>query len=169
MGETDDRAARGRKAARDAFLREDGRYGCAEATFLALKQAWGLDNPDDTAVAMALNGGIAYSGGICGAISGAGLALGLLASRRIEDHRTAKRVSRSLLAEVLADFRRQFGAVDCRALTGYNLDQPGEHERFIADGSWRTWCTGQVEYVVARLADLGDQTVWRDRIARFIA
>ena len=50
--------------------------------------------PLDAAAAMALNGGVAYSGGVCGAISGAALAVGILAERRIDDHRGAKRVAR---------------------------------------------------------------------------
>ncbi len=53
---------------------------------MVLKTAYGLDDPMDPAAAVALNGGIAYSGGMCGALTGAALAVGMLAERRIHDH-----------------------------------------------------------------------------------
>ena len=42
----------------------------------------GIDAPTDASAAMAFNGGIAYSGGPCGAITGAAMAVGLLAEQR---------------------------------------------------------------------------------------
>ena len=65
------------RKAREYFLRPDNLYGCAETTFMALKEAYGLPHAADSSAAMALNGGIAYSGGLCGAITGAALAVGL--------------------------------------------------------------------------------------------
>ena len=53
---------------------------------MVLKEAFGLPDPLDPSAAMTLNGGVAYSGGVCGAISGASLAVGLLASRRFKSH-----------------------------------------------------------------------------------
>ena len=53
--------------ARAYFLDERNQFGCAETTFIVLKGAYGLDDPMDAGAAMALNGGIAYSGGTCSA------------------------------------------------------------------------------------------------------
>ena len=92
--------------ARSYFLDERHVYGCAETTFVVLKGVFDLDDPMDSAPAMALNGGIAYGGGTCGAITGAALALGLLAASRIDDHRAAKRVARELTAHLMDDFGR---------------------------------------------------------------
>ena len=71
--------------ARQLFLRDDNHYGCAETSLVALQRAYGLPNADDSSSAMALNGGVAYSGGVCGAISGAAMAVGRLAEQRIGD------------------------------------------------------------------------------------
>ncbi|MEI7745840.1 MAG: C-GCAxxG-C-C family protein, partial [Chloroflexota bacterium] len=76
--------------ARDLFLDESSGRGCAETAFMVLKEAWGLPDPTLSDAAMALNGGIAYRGGPCGAITGAALALGVLAGSRFDDHREAK-------------------------------------------------------------------------------
>jgi C_GCAxxG_C_C family probable redox protein len=152
--------------ARRLFL--DGRnlYGCAETTFRVLKTAYRLDDPDDTSAAMALNGGVGYGGGICGAISGGALAVGLLAGRRIRSHRQAKRVAREVTAQVMDEFREAHGAVDCRELIGLDLRAPGAHHAFIRSGVWRDRCMAQIEFVVSRMAPLADPAAWDRAVNR---
>ncbi len=144
-------------------------HGCAETTFLVLKTAYDLDDPGDASAAMALNGGIAYGGGPCGAISGAALALGMLAGRRIDDHRAAKRAARLITARLMDDFGEAYGATDCRDLIGYDLRAPGGHEAFIASDVWRTRCMRQIEFAVRRLVPLADQETWSRTLAELEA
>ena len=146
--------------ARTHYLDEGHRFGCAETAFIVLKTAYGLDHPTDPAAAVALNGGIAYSGGPCGALTGAALAVGMLAERRLADHAVAKRVARELVYETIDAFRDEHGSVDCRDLIGYDLRAPGGHEAFLASGTWRDGCMRQIEFVVERLAELADEAVW---------
>ncbi|MEW6225187.1 MAG: C-GCAxxG-C-C family protein [Chloroflexota bacterium] len=154
------------EAARRLFLDDRNVYGCAETTFVVLKAAFGLAEPADPSPAMALNGGVAYGGGTCGAISGAALALGMLAGQRIADHGHAKRVARELTAELMDAFRAAHGAVDCRDLLGVDLRAPGAHDAFIAGGVWRDRCMAQIEFAVARTAPLADPVAWWDAVAR---
>ncbi len=149
--------------ARRLFLDDRNVFGCAETTFLALKGAFDLGDPADSSPAMALNGGIAYSGGMCGAISGAALAVGMLAQRRVDEHRTAKRVARLITARLIDAFEAEYGALDCRQLIGLELRGPGQHEAFIASGLWRERCMRQVEFAVRMLAPLANAAAW-DRI-----
>lgn len=152
--------------ARELFLVDEGLHGCAETSYLALAEALGLDAIASSAPAMALNGGVAYGGGICGAISGAALAVGLLAEDRIADHRSAKRVARSIVAEAMDRFAARHGSVDCRDLIGVDLRAPRQHDAFMASGRWRETCMGQIEQVVAELAVLADRDAWDAAIAR---
>ena len=126
------RPARAIAHARSLFLDDAGVHGCAETSYLALADAFGLTEVVSSAPAMALNGGVAYGGNICGAISGAALAVGLLAERRIRDHRAAKRVARELVAEAMDRFAERHGALDCRDLIGTDLRAPGQHDAFMA-------------------------------------
>ncbi len=151
--------------ARATFLDDRHLYGCAETTFMALKSRFALPDPDDSGAAMALNGGIAWTGGPCGAVTGAALAVGLLTARRIPDHSRAKRVARELVAGVLCDFSARYGSVDCRELVGMDLREPGAHAAFIAEGDWRTTCMGQIEWVIERLAGLADDVTWKQAVA----
>ncbi|MBP1631789.1 MAG: GCAxxG family protein [Acidobacteria bacterium] len=146
--------------ARELFLDDTNAYGCAEVTLIVLQEALGLPDAGDSSPAMALNGGIAYSGGTCGAITGAALAAGRLAGRCLADHSEAKREARRLVQELMTGFRAEFGSVDCRHLTGYDLDAPGQHEAFIADGTWRVNCMRQIEYTVGRLTHLAREAGW---------
>lgn len=150
--------------ARQLFLTEENTYGCAETTLVALQEHYLLDDPSDSSAAMALNGGIAYSGGTCGAITGAALAVGRLSSRRIADHREAKRVARSIIQDLMAGFRAAFGSVDCGDLTG--MDLMADHDAFLESDIWRTRCMGQIEYSLSRVARLADETEWGAELVR---
>ncbi len=147
-------------AARDLFLDDGNLYGCAETTFIVLASAFGLSDGADPAAAMALNGGLAYSGGPCGAISGAALAIGMLAGQRIADHRTAKRVARLITAELMEEFGAAYGATDCRILINMDLRTEEGHRAFIDSAIWRDRCMAQIEFVVGRLAPLAEQATW---------
>ena len=151
--------------ARATYLDDEHQFGCAETSYIVLKTTFGLEDAADPSAAMALNGGIAYSGGLCGALTGAALAVGMLAARRIDDHARAKHVARELVAGALEAFRAEHGAVDCRGLIGYDLRAPGGHEDFLASGVWRDGCMRQIETVVGRLAALADPDAW-DRAVR---
>ena len=152
-----------RRIARELFLRDDNHYGCAEAALVALQQAYDLPNADDSSAAMALNGGIAYSGGMCGTISGAAMAVGRLAQQRVDSHIEAKRTARRIIQQTMAEFDQQFGSHDCSTLTGYDLSTQEGHDGFIASGVWREGCVSQLEFMIAKLAKLADREEW-DRV-----
>lgn len=149
--------------ARATFLRDDNYYGCAESALVALQTIFGLPNPEDSSAGMALNGGIAYSGGMCGAISGVAMALGKLAELRIDDHKEAKRIARRLTQQLIAEFEAEFDSSNCRDLIDYEISIPAEHDAFIASEVWRTTCMRQIEFSVKRLAPLVDEQVWKER------
>jgi C_GCAxxG_C_C family probable redox protein len=161
---TDDPAAGARERARALFLDDANTYGCAETAFVVLKEAFGLPDPGDSSAAMALNGGIAYSGSTCGAITGAALAVGQLAASRSDDHAVAKRVARAITADLVAVFETAFGSTTCRALTGVDLSTEAGHRAFIEGGAWRDGCLRQLEMAVTAVAPLADEQAWRTRV-----
>lgn len=157
------------RQARKAYLDEHHVYGCAETTFVVLKQCFGLDEPPDSSAAMALNGGIAWTGGPCGAVTGAALAIGILAGRRTPDHGEAKRAARELVAELMGGFELEFGSLACRDLVGVDLRAPGAHQAFLAGGTWREACMRQIEWVVRQVAPLAEPSAWDAALAAIAA
>jgi C_GCAxxG_C_C family probable redox protein len=152
---------------RSLFLTNETTYGCAETALVALQEHFELPDAGDSSPAMALNGGIAYSGGMCGAITGAALAVGRLAERRIADHKEAKRVTRRIIQDLMSVFEAEHGAVDCRSLTGFDMMK--DHDAFIEDGTWRTTCTEQLEFSVRHLERLKSPTGWDAEMRRIAA
>jgi C_GCAxxG_C_C family probable redox protein len=150
--------------ARDLFLDDANIYGCAETTLVALQEHYSLANAGDSSPAMALNGGVAYSGGMCGAITGAALAVGRLAEERIADHREAKRTARRIIQDLMARFAEAHGSTQCRDLTGYDLLE--DHDAFLESGIWRTACMEQIEFALDRLAPLVDPDTWASERTR---
>lgn len=151
--------------ARDLFLDETHAHGCAESTLVALAAAYELPGAHDSSAAMALNGGIAYSGATCGAITGVAMAVGRLAAARIPDHAVAKRVARELTRDLIEAFEVEFGATSCRTLTGVDLSTAAGHQAFLDAGTWRDGCRRQIESAVGRMAALADDDEWRARVA----
>jgi len=145
---------------RELFLDDANTYGCAETALVVLQEHFGLPDADDASAAMALNGGIAYSGGTCGAITGAAVAAGRLAGRLIPDHARAKTAAREVTQALLAEFTREFGAAGCRQLTGYDFTEPGQHHAFIVEGRWRVECLRQIEFAVERMSRLVAAAGW---------
>jgi C_GCAxxG_C_C family probable redox protein len=150
---------------RSLFLRDDNHYGCAESSLVALQTLYGLPDADNSSSAMVLNGGVAYSGGICGAISGAAMAVGRLAARRIGDHKEAKRTARKIIQRVMAEFDAEFGSHNCSELIEYDISAQQGHDEFIESGVWRDTCMKQLEFSVGRLAGLADPEIWDEEIA----
>jgi C_GCAxxG_C_C family probable redox protein len=150
--------------ARGYFITEDNIYGCAETTLMVLQQAYGLPDATDSSAAMALNGGVAWSGGICGAISGAAMAVGRLAARRIADHKEAKRAARGIIARLMVDFAQQYGHANCRDLIGLDISSEEGHTAFIEGRMWHTVCMAQIEFVLRNLLLLQDEQVWGETL-----
>lgn len=144
----------------ELFLDDANTYGCAEVALVVLQEHFGLPDPADSSAAMALNGGIAYTGGMCGAITGAALATGRLAGRLLPDHAQAKRAARQVTQALIADFTREFGAPGCRDLSGYDFLEPGQHHAFIVAGEWRRTCLRQIEFAVERMSRLVADAGW---------
>ena len=144
--------------ARDLCLDEESAFGCAEGTYAALQEHFELSDTSNSTEAMALNGGIGYSGGTCGALIGAALTLGRLAGIRLAERPQAKRVARGLLQKLMADFAAEFGSTQCRELTGFDL--ASDHDAFLASGVWETGCQAQIEFAIKQLAPLTSHEAW---------
>jgi len=147
--------------ARSYFLTEDNIYGCAETTYVVLQEIFGLPNAADSSPAMVLNGGVAWRGGICGAVSGAAMAVGRLAGQRVVGHKNAKRIARHIIDRFIDEFQAVQGCVNCRDLIGQDIHTDEQHTEFIESGIWRDLCMRQIEFAVRKLFPLHDEQIWK--------
>ncbi len=124
----------------NAVLRSEELFGsglfCAESVLLAVAEDRGTDCKLIPRIATGLCSGLARTGGLCGAVGGAILALGLVAGRDEPDEPVDPIYGS--VREVLNGFEARFGGTSCIGLTGCDLasdegrrrfEETGQHER----------------------------------------
>jgi len=118
-------------AQRSRELFESGLY-CAESIVLAMAESQGIQSPLLPKIATGFCGGVADTGGMCGALAGAIMGIGLAAGRTSPDEPIdpAFRLSR----ELLNAFEREFGSINCRQLTGCDLTTEAGRRAFEEGG-----------------------------------
>lgn len=103
------------------------------------------------AVAAAFGGGMGRQGEVCGALTGALMALGERASSKMAADRVAGRDEVYARAKALIEeFRAAHTAIDCRTLTGCRLDTPEGHRTFAERGVRDKVCCKLVAFAAER-------------------
>ncbi|HEY3382309.1 MAG TPA: C-GCAxxG-C-C family protein [Vicinamibacterales bacterium] len=98
-------------------------YSCSQAVLTAFVPGFGLEADRALRLASAFGGGIARNGEMCGAVTGALMALGL-ARGKADNEEPSKAALYSLANDFLTRFREQHGSVQCRDLIGCSIGTP---------------------------------------------
>ena len=150
------------KKSLDLFMaRPEGNH-CAPSTIKVLQEAYDLPGDDlPFWIATGFRGGVCL-GEICGAISGAVIAMGLMAYRALgpsTDHeeRIACQAIMPYIRDLAYMFNRKFGSVHCSVLTGQFERTPDETEIYIRTGYGKEHiCNHLVEFVVRTMVHWGE-------------
>jgi C_GCAxxG_C_C family probable redox protein len=119
----------------------DSGYGCAEAVLMAVTESKGMKSELIPRIATGFCGGMAHTNGMCGAVTGAVLALNLIYGR---DHAgESKEKNYQAIQTFLNKFREKFGDIGCPGLTGVDLGTKEGHDLY-SKRKLHTKCT---EYV----------------------
>jgi C_GCAxxG_C_C family probable redox protein len=107
------------------------------------------------AIAAAFGGGIARQGEVCGALTGALLALGEAAGKAMAaDPVGGRNALYERARELTATFRETHGAILCRELTGCSLDTEAGQRAFKERDLHKGLCTGLVAFAAGQVASL---------------
>ena len=106
-----------------AIERFNGPYSCSQAVFSAFAPRYGLSDELALKIAAPFGGGMARQGHVCGAVSGALMALGL--ARGSADPQDKEAIYQ-LGKEFIERFEALHATVLCRELIGYDLSIPEE-------------------------------------------
>jgi C_GCAxxG_C_C family probable redox protein len=142
------------ETAQNARVYFEGGLYCAESVLLALAQAQGVESDLVPRIATGFCSGLARSGGLCGALSGAIMGLSLAAGR--SSHVEPVDPSYALVQALLAEFKAQHGAVSCPDLLGCDLGTL-DGQAYYQENSLFPRCAGLVEdaaHAAAALLDL---------------
>jgi C_GCAxxG_C_C family probable redox protein len=92
---------------------------CAESVLLAVAEAHGQAHPMIPRIATGFCGGISRTSGMCGALAGGIMALGLLTGRSTPQE--SRDLCYALSHRLVSRFREQFGATQCTELLGCDI------------------------------------------------
>ena len=109
----------------------DSGYYCAESVLLAIAEGKGIQSSLIPKIATGFCSGLSRTCSLCGAVSGAIMALNLFTGRSypgesVEDNYAAVR-------KLLGMFEKKFGSTNCRRLTGCDLSTEEGQESFKAN------------------------------------
>ena len=96
-------------------------FNCAEAVLLGVTEALGYSGEALPMVATGFGAGIARHGEICGAVTGAVMAIGLFQGRRRPEDQGSRDRTYATVDTVLNGFCELHGALSCRELIGCDL------------------------------------------------
>lgn len=129
-------------------------FNCSESVLGGLVEGCGLECPCSPRIATAFGGGMAGQGEICGALTGAMMALGLKFGRERGDDNDAKAMAYSKIRELFAAFEKEFGTCECFGLIGIDLSTPEGLEQARQAGLHQNICPKYVEFCAREAARL---------------
>jgi len=103
----------------DFFLNQ--RYNCAQSVILSFSEYAGISKELALKVSAPFGGGIARSGKVCGAVSGALIVIGLLFTPVEEEPKKQKLKVYQISKEFLCGFKNIHRALSCRDLLGVDI------------------------------------------------
>jgi C_GCAxxG_C_C family probable redox protein len=128
-------------------------YYCAESVLLAIAESQGIQSDIIPRIATGFCSGMAHTCGLCGAVSGAIMGIGLLNGVHVPgDSRAANYAA---VQKLLAGFEGKFGSINCRDLTGCDLGTPEGQAQFRASGQSER-CNDYVEEAVRLVLSAGE-------------
>ncbi len=109
-------------------------FNCAQSVLAAFGPGCGLDRESCLRVAAPFGGGVSRTDGMCGAATGAVLALGLVLGHCDPDDEAGQERIREKTRSFLARFAARRGSTRCTDILGHNLSLPGVAEKVKAEG-----------------------------------
>ncbi|MCP4221109.1 MAG: C_GCAxxG_C_C family protein [bacterium] len=128
-------------------------YCCSQAAFFPFAEQLGLDRDTALKIADSFGGGMSL-GSVCGAVTGAMMAIGLKYGRADAEDAVAKENTRSRVKGLIKRFKERNGSLNCRDLLGYDIAIPADHDKAEAEGLFDNCCPKYIEDAVEILEDL---------------
>ncbi len=99
-------------------------FSCSQAILSIYGEAFGLDREMTLKISGGFGGGMGRMGGICGAVTGAFMVIGLKYGMTNVEDKTAKEKTYALVREFAGQFQLRNGSIVCKELLGYDISTP---------------------------------------------
>jgi C_GCAxxG_C_C family probable redox protein len=109
-------------------------FSCSQAVVSSFSEDLGLDQETARKISCGFGAGMARSGNICGAVTGAIMVIGLKYGKGTIGDDAAKEKTYALVQEFIAKFRAKNGSINCTELVGYDLRDPEQRKQAHVSG-----------------------------------
>jgi C_GCAxxG_C_C family probable redox protein len=123
---------------------QERRSNCSQSVFRVFAETYGLDESMALRIAQGFGGGMGHTGNVCGAVTGAYMALGLANPASKENPRQSVDKTYALVQEFDKRFKKLHGTVNCSELLGYDLTKPEIVVKAREAGVFTTKCPNYV-------------------------
>lgn len=97
-------------------------YNCSQSVFTAFCQRFGIDEETAKRISAGLGGGVGRMREVCGAVSGAAMVLGSVASAVSGDDKESKAKNYELVRRFAEEFKKRHGdTIICREMLRLNI------------------------------------------------
>lgn len=143
----------------DRYFQEEG-LNCAQAVLRAVAEAKGLMCPECIpAVALAIGGGLGHTGGVCGALTGGVMAIGLAVERLSPGSQAArKQAAYAMAGKLVHAFHEAFGATECCSILGFSWEAPDAMQRAVSENVKTVKCSPCVRWAAGNALRLIEET-----------
>jgi len=134
-----------------------GDYNCSQSVMKSILERKGLDFEEIFHLAAGFGGGVGLQGHICGAVSGAVAALGVIKGSKFDDASKHKEATYDSAERFMELFSEKNGSIICDDLTGIVMADKNQHDRAIEDGTFRKICPGFVKDAVRIVLEITEE------------
>lgn len=134
------------RASQIAVERFSSGLNCAESALIGVTEALGIESDCVPRIATPFGGGMGRYGEVCGALTGALMAMGLKLGRQGDDDTAARDRAYPKAVRLMRAFEIEFGSVECRALTGCDMLTPEGAKRFREENMHSELCAKFVAF-----------------------
>jgi C_GCAxxG_C_C family probable redox protein len=116
-------------------------FNCAQSVFTTLSTEMGLDKDIALKTACAFGGGMGRQQHVCGAVTGALMAIGLKYGKAFLDGDEKKIDTYEKTCRFLEEFTAKHGSIQCKELLdGLSMTDEAEYQKILELGLFRTRC-----------------------------
>lgn len=138
------------------YFNKEG-HNCAQTVMRTVLEHYGMDFKESTKAMAGLGGGVGLDGNVCGAVSGAVAALGVLNSRRFEDFEQHKNETYTSALKFMYKFRKKHETIICDELTGITMSDKDARTKAIDTGVFHRICPQFVEDAIRIVVEMEDK------------
>lgn len=118
---------------------------CSQSVFSAFSEQLGIEENVALRLTSPFGGGVAHQGNVCGAVTGALLALGM---QRGNTSAVGKDETYRIAEDFIQRFKELHGTIQCRELIGHDISSPDELQSAREQNVFKTICPGLVQDAV---------------------